>query len=73
MDSISTGSVIAWAMESFEKGVLTKKDTDGISLDWGDGELLVELIKKIAFREGIGDLLAEGSKKASERVGKKLI
>lgn len=70
MDSISTGSVIAWAIESFEKGVLTKKDTDGISLDWGDGKLLVELIKKIAFREGIGDLLAEGSKKASERVGK---
>lgn len=70
MDTISTGGVIQWAVESFERGVLTEKDTGGIPLNWGDGKLLVELIKKIAFREGIGDLLAEGSKRASERIGK---
>lgn len=69
LDSISTGGVIQWAIESFERGVLTEKDTGGIPLNWGDGKLLVELIRKIAFREGIGDLLAEGSQRASERVG----
>jgi len=70
LDTISTGGVIQWAVESFERGVLTEKETDGILLNWGDGKLLVELIKKIAFREGIGGLLAEGSKKAAEKVGK---
>jgi len=70
LDTISTGGVIQWAVESFERGVLTEKDTDGIILNWSDSSVMLELIKKIAFREGIGDLLAEGTKRASERVGK---
>lgn len=70
MDTISTGGVIQWAMECFEKNVITEKDTDGLSLNWGNGEALVELVEKIAFRQGIGNVLAEGTKKASEIIGK---
>jgi aldehyde:ferredoxin oxidoreductase len=53
-------------MECYEKGVLTEKETDGLKLEWGNYEAVLELVKKIAFREGFGDLLAEGSKRASE-------
>jgi len=71
LDTISTGVVISWAMESFEKGVLTKQDTDGLDLSFGNGETLVKLIPMMARREGkIGALLAEGSKRAAEKVGK---
>jgi len=70
IDTISTGVTIGWAMECFEKGILTKKDTDGIDLTFGNQEALIEVIKKIAYREGIGDLLAEGVKRASKKVGK---
>jgi len=69
MDTISTGSAIQWAMESYDKGLLTKRDTDGLELTWGNGNAMVEMVKKIAFREGIGDLLAEGVKRASEKLG----
>jgi len=69
LDTISTGGVIQWAVESFERGAITKKDTGGVHFNWGDGKLLIELIEKIAFREGIGDLLAEGTKRASEKIG----
>ncbi|MFC1803509.1 aldehyde ferredoxin oxidoreductase family protein [Thermoproteota archaeon] len=69
VDTISTGSVIGWAMESYERGVITKKDI-GFDLNWGDGTAVVELVRKIAFREGIGNVLAEGVKKASEKFGK---
>lgn len=68
-DSISLGSTIAWAMESYEKGLITKKDTNGLEIKWGNGDAVIELIKMIASREGIGDLLAEGTKKASEVIG----
>lgn len=70
LDTISTGVTIGWAMECFEKGILTKKDTGGIELTFGNHEAQLEVIKRIAYREGIGDLLAEGVKRASERVGK---
>jgi aldehyde:ferredoxin oxidoreductase len=70
MDFISTGGVIAWAMECFEKGILTLKDTDGIELNFGNHEALIEMIPKIARREGLGNILAEGVKRASEKVGK---
>jgi len=69
MDVISCGGVIAWAMECFEKGILKAKDFDGIELKWGDGDAAIKLITKIAKREGIGDLLAEGSKRAAQKVG----
>jgi len=70
LDTVSTGSTIAFAMECFEKGILTTEQTDGLELNFGDADLMIELIKKIASRDGIGDLLAEGTKIASEKLGK---
>lgn len=69
IDTISTGVSIAFAMECYEKGLLTKKDTGGIDLTWGNKEAIIHLIKKIAYREGIGDILAEGVKRAAEKIG----
>jgi len=69
VDVISTGGVVQWAMETYEKGLLTKKDMDGLELTWGNEKALIELIGKIAFRQGIGDLLAEGTRAASEKTG----
>ncbi len=70
MDVISTGDTIAWAMECYERGILTKEDTDGLELKWGDPELLIELISKIALRKGFGNLLADGTRVAAAKVGK---
>jgi aldehyde:ferredoxin oxidoreductase len=70
MDVISTGATIAWAMECFEKGILTLNDTEGIDLSFGNQEALMEVISKIAFREGLGVTLAEGVRRASEKIGK---
>ena len=70
IDTISAGVVIGWAMECFEKGILTKEDTDGIELTFGNQEALIEIVSKISSREGVGDLLAEGVKKASAKIGK---
>jgi aldehyde:ferredoxin oxidoreductase len=70
MDTISSGVTIGWAMECYEKGLLTKNDTDGIELTFGNHEALVRVIKKIAYREGFGDLLAEGVRNASTKLGK---
>ena len=68
LDTISTGATIAFAMECFEKGILT--DTDGLEIKFGDAEIMLELIHRIGNREGnIGDLLAEGSKAVSEKLG----
>lgn len=69
MDTCSFGSTIAWAMECYERGILTKKDTGGLDLTWGNHEVMVELVRMIAFREGFGDLLAEGSYRAARKVG----
>ena len=70
IDTISAGVTIAFAMECFEKGILTKQDTDGLELTFGNAEAMVEMCQRIALREGLGDLLAEGSKKAAETLGK---
>jgi aldehyde:ferredoxin oxidoreductase len=70
MDAIETGVGIAFAMENFEKGNLTTADTDGLELAFGKQELLLPLIHKIGMREGFGNLLAEGVKKAAEKIGK---
>jgi aldehyde:ferredoxin oxidoreductase len=70
MDTISTGGVIAWAMECFEKGLLDKNDLDGLELNFGNHDAYIQVIHKIARREGIGKLLAEGVKRASETLGK---
>ena len=69
MDTISVGATIAWAMECFERGMLTVEDTGGIDLRFGSGDELLECIRLIAEREGVGDLLAEGSLRASRVVG----
>ncbi|MCC6174603.1 MAG: aldehyde ferredoxin oxidoreductase family protein [Chloroflexi bacterium] len=71
LDSISTGMVIAWAMEAFEKGLLTADDTGGVELKFGDAEALMRAVDIIASREGpLGDLLAEGSKRAADKIGR---
>jgi aldehyde:ferredoxin oxidoreductase len=70
LDTISAGATIAFAMECYEKGILTKAGTGGMELKFGDGNLIVDLIHNIARREGIGDLLAEGTKRVSERLGR---
>ncbi len=70
IDTLSTGVVIAFAMECYEKGLITKEDTEGLDLTWGNHESLVQLIEKIARRQGIGDLLAEGVKRAAIKIGK---
>ncbi len=70
MDSISTGVSIAFAMECFERGIITKRETDGVELRFGNHQAMVELIPKIAYREGLGALLAEGVKRAAQALGK---
>ena len=69
MDTISLGGTIAWAMEAWEEGAITKQDTDGLDLSWGNHESIIKLIKMITFREGIGDILAEGSARAAGHFG----
>lgn len=70
LDTISTGSAVAMAMECYEKGLLTLKDLDGLDLRWGNHQAMVALVEKIGRREGIGDLLAEGSLRAARQIGK---
>jgi len=70
LDTISTGSTIGFAYELYEKGIITKADTGGLELTYGNSEPVMELIRQIAWREGIGDLLAEGTREAGRRIGK---
>ena len=69
LDTISCGKTIGFAMELYEKGILTKKDTDGLELTWGNDAAQAELVEKIAKREGIGKILANGVRKAAEQIG----
>lgn len=70
LDSISVGSVVAFAIECYENGILTQADTDDLELTWGNMESVIELVKKIIAREGIGDLLADGVRIAAQKIGK---
>ncbi len=70
IDTISTGGTIAFAIECFENGILTEKDTEGLKLTWGNHKSIVALTEKIARREGIGAILADGSRRASGIIGK---
>jgi len=70
MDTISAGVTISFAMECFEKGVLTLKETDGLELTFGNGPAMVEMVERIALRKGLGNILAEGTKRAAEVIGK---
>lgn len=71
MDSISAGNTVAWAIECYENGILTKEQTDGLELTWGNYEAEIELIRKMISREGFGNDLADGVKRASEKYGGK--
>jgi aldehyde:ferredoxin oxidoreductase len=70
LDTISCGCTIAFAIDCYEAGILTDTDTDGLKLNWGAADAVLELIGKIANRDGFGDILAEGSRAAAKKIGK---
>lgn len=70
MDTISAGGTVAFAIECYENGILTRQDTDGLELKWGNTKAIIDLIKKMIRREGIGDTLADGTKIAAQKIGK---
>lgn len=70
LDTISTGLTISFAMELYEKELLSLEDTDGMELNFGNHEAMVDLVQKMAFQEGIGALLSHGSKYAAQKIGK---
>lgn len=70
LDTISTGNTIGFAYELYERGIITRDDTDGLELTFGNEKPVLELIRQIAYRQGLGDLLAEGTREAARRIGK---
>ncbi|MCW4020942.1 MAG: aldehyde ferredoxin oxidoreductase family protein [Candidatus Bathyarchaeota archaeon] len=70
LDNLSAGNTVGFAMDLYAHGILTKEDTGGIDLKFGNAEAAIEMLHKIGKREGIGDILAEGVKRASEKIGK---
>jgi aldehyde:ferredoxin oxidoreductase len=69
LDTISAGSTIAFAMEAYQRGILNLEQTGGIALEFGNADVIVDMVERIAKREGIGDLLAEGTLRMAERLG----
>ncbi len=69
LDSISTGSTISFAMECFEHGLIRLEDTDGLDLRFGNAQAMLEMVERIAKRQGLGDLLAEGTLRAAQKIG----
>ena len=69
LDTIETGMCISFAMECFENGIISKEDTDGLELHFGNGEATLKMIDRIAFKEGFGAVLAEGSWRAARKIG----
>jgi aldehyde:ferredoxin oxidoreductase len=69
IDIISLGDVIAWLMELHQRGIISAKDTDGIPMEWGSREAIIKMANKIAHREGLGDVLAEGFVQAAKKIG----
>ncbi len=71
MDNLETGSLISWAMELYELGIITGKETDGLDLRFGNDDAVIEMIERICYRKGfLGDALADGGIAASEKIGK---
>jgi aldehyde:ferredoxin oxidoreductase len=70
LDTISAGASIAFAIECFENGIISEHDTDGIKLTWGNADAIVKMTEHLAMRTGFGDILADGVKRAAERIGK---
>ena len=70
MDANEAGYTIGWAMECYQKGLISRAELDGLDLSWGNVEAVHSLLEKISRREGIGDLLAEGVMRASKKIGR---
>jgi len=70
LDTISAGVIISWLMECYEKGIITENDIDGVNATWSNANAALTLIEKMAKREGVGNLLAEGIKEAAEKMGR---
>jgi aldehyde:ferredoxin oxidoreductase len=70
IDMSEASIIMSWAMECFEKGILSQKDLSGLKLEWGNADAALKLMEMMVYRQGIGDLFAEGVKRASESVGK---
>jgi aldehyde:ferredoxin oxidoreductase len=73
LDSISTGSVIAFAMDLYDRGILTPSDTGGTDLTWGNSVAMEKLICQIARREGLGGILSHGVRDAARIIGRLMI
>ncbi len=69
LDPVSLGFTLSFAMEAFENGLLTPADTNGLDLRFGNSDAALEMVRRIVYREGLGDVLAEGSKRAAARIG----
>ena len=69
MDTIELGYSLAAAMDWYEKGIITKTDTEGITLEWGNAEAIIEMVHKVGQRQGFGDILAEGGFHAARKIG----
>ena len=70
LDTISCGSTVGFAMELYQRGLIRKEDVDGLELTWGNSKAMVEMVHQIGQRSGFGDVLAEGVKRAAEKIGK---
>ena len=70
LDGDNAAQAISWAFECYEKGLITKKETDGLELVWGNYQAMIEMLKKLAYRKGFGDFLADGALKAAQKLGK---
>jgi aldehyde:ferredoxin oxidoreductase len=70
VDTISAGATIAFTIECFENGIIKEEDTDGLQMTWGNHKAIVAMTEKLAKREGFGDLIADGVKRAAERIGR---
>ena len=70
LDTISAGATVAFAIECYENGLITDDDTDGIKLNWGNAEAIVRMTEQMASRSGFGDVLADGVKRAAEKIAK---
>ncbi len=70
LDTISAGGSIAFTIECYESGIITRRDTDGLEMTWGNHRSIIAMTEKLAHREGFGDVIADGVKKAAERIGK---
>jgi aldehyde:ferredoxin oxidoreductase len=70
VDILSASHTLSAMMELYERGIITEKDTDGLKLEWGNGDNAIKMLKKMVYREGFGDILAEGSMRATRKIGR---